>query len=138
MGMTVTTHAKSNKAALIIGLVSWLGLTAIAVAIGAGVAGESGVWAAVIGSGIAGVFFLLTAGVALATASMKPDYLGGAILGTWLLKIMVLMGLLAWLRNEDFYHRGILFGTLVITAFGMLILESVLVTRAKVPYVQPE
>lgn len=136
--MTVTTHEQSAKAALTIGLVAWLGLTAVAVAIGAGIAGKPGVWAAVIGSGIAGMFFLLTAAVALVTSAMKPNYLGGAILGSWLLKIVMLMGLLAWLRNEDFYHRGMLFGTLVITTFGMLILESVLVTRAKVPYVQPD
>ena len=136
--MTVTTHEQSAKAALTIGLVAWLGLTAVAVAIGAGIAGKPGVWAAVIGSGIAGMFFLLTAAVALGTSAMNPSYLGGAILGSWLLKIVVLMGVLAWLRTEDFYHRGMLFGTLVITTFGMLILESVLVTRAKVPYVQPD
>lgn len=136
--MTVTTHEQSAKTALTVGLVAWMGLTALAVAIGAGVASKPGVWAALIGSGIAGVFFLLTAAVAVVTSAMKPAYLGGAILGSWLIKIMVLMGALAWLRNQDFYHRGMLFGTLVVTTFGMLILESVLVTRAKVPYVQPE
>lgn len=136
--MTVTTHEQSARAALIIGLMAWFGLTAVAVAIGAGIAGKPGVWAAVIGSGIAGVFFLLTAAVALVTSAMNPGYLGGVILGSWLLKIVVLMGVLAWLRNEHFYHRGMLFSTLVITTFGMLILESVLVTRAKVPYVQPD
>lgn len=136
--MTVATHEQSAKTALTIGLVTWLGLTAVAVAIGAGIAGKPGVWAAVIGSGIAGVFFLLTAVVALVTSRMKSTYLGGAILGSWLIKILVLMGLLAWLRNEDFYHRGMLFGTLVVTTFGMLILEAVLITRARVPYVQPQ
>ena len=136
--MTVTTHKQSAKTALTVGLVAWMGLTAVAVAIGAAIAGKPGVWAAVIGSGIAGVFFLLTAGVAVVTSAMNPAYLGGAILGSWLIKIIVLMGVLAWLRNEDFYHRGILFGTLIVTTFGMLILESVLVTRAKVPYVEPK
>jgi len=136
--MTITTHEQSAKSALVMGLVVWLGLTAIAVAIGMGVAGKPGVWAAIIGSGISGMFFLLTATVALVTSATKPTYLAGAILGSWLVKIVVLMGVLAWLRNADFYHRGILFGTLVVTTFGILILESVLVTRAKVPYVQPE
>jgi hypothetical protein len=136
--MTVTTHEQAAKTALTMGLVAWMGLTALAVAVGAAIAGKPGVWAAVIGSGIAGVFFLLTAAVAVTTSAMNPAYLGGAILGSWLIKIMVLMAVLAWLRNEDFYHRGMLFGTLVITTFGMLILESILVTRAKVPYVQPQ
>jgi len=136
--MTVTTHEQSAKTALSIGLVAWIALTTLAVAIGAAVAGKPGVWAAAMGSGIAGAFFLLTALVAVVTTALKPAKLNAAILGSWILKIALLMGVLTVLRNQDFYHRGTLFVTLVVTTFAMLILESVLVVRAKVPYVEPQ
>ena len=135
--MTVTTHEQAAKNALSIGLVAWIAMATVAVAIGAAVAGKPGVWAAAIGSGIAGAFFLLTAVVAVVTTALKPTNLNAAILGSWIIKILLLMVVLSVLRNQDFYHRGTLFVTLVVTTFGMLILESVLVTRAKVPYVQP-
>ena len=119
-------------------VLAWLTATIVAVVIGKLVDDKAGVWGALVGSLVGGVFLALTAGVARVTAKMDVQVLGFAILGSWLLKIVVLMGVLAWLRNETFYNKGVLFGTLLVTVFGLLILEAVIVTKSKVPYVEPE
>lgn len=119
-------------------VLAWLTATIVAVVIGKLVDDKAGVWGALVGSLVGGVFLALTAGVARVTAKMDVQVLGFAILGSWLLKIVVLMGVLAWLRNETFYNKGVLFGTLLVTVFGLLILEAVIVTKSKVPYVEPK
>lgn len=136
--MSVTTHEQSARRALALGLAVWIGLTVLLTIVGALIADVSGVWAALLGSGIAGLFFLLTAAVAVMTSSLSSTHLNAAILGSWVVKIALLIVGLSALRGQDFYHRPMLFGTLILTTFTMLILEATLVTRAKVPYVQPE
>ena len=120
------------------GILGWLTITIAAVVIGKLVDDKPGVWGALVGSLVAGVFFAITAGVAQFTKKMDVSVLGFAILGSWLLKIVVLLGALGWLKGQDFYNKGVLFGTLLVTTFGLLTLEAVIVTKSKVPYVEPE
>ena len=87
---------------------------------------------------MAGLFFSVTAVIAVTTTKMGPDKLGFVILGSWLLKIVILMGVLAWLRTQDFFSRPFFFAVLVIQTMVLLALEAVILTRAKVPYVDPK
>lgn len=134
--MTVQTSAQAGRSALRKGLLAWAILTVALSAIGYLVSGESGVWGALLASVLAGSFFALTALVAALTANLDVQYLGFAVLGSWLLKIVVLLGALFWLRGQDFYDRPIFFITLLLETIVLLILEAVLVTRAPVPYVE--
>ncbi len=136
--MSVISSAQAAKRALFIGLMSWFGVTIFAVVISYFAAGKPGVWGAIVGSAIAGLFLFVTAGVAIITAKSDVNVLGAAILGSWLLKIVVLMGALAWLRNQTFYNKSTLFATLLITTFGLLVLEAKLITSAPVPYLEPD
>ena len=136
--MTIRTQQSAAQRALRLGSVLLLGFAALSCGVGYAIAQMSGVWGAALGSGIAGIFFAITATVAVKTSTLGVNTLGAAILGSWLIKIVVLMAALAWLRNQDFYHVGVLFGTLVLTTFGLLIVESFLLTTARVPYVEPE
>jgi hypothetical protein len=134
--MTVQTSAQAGRSALRKGLVAWAVLTVALSAIGYLVSGESGVWGALLASVLAGSFFAVTGIVAALTANLDVQYLGFAVLGSWLLKIVVLLGALFWLRGQDFYDRPIFFVTLLLETIVLLVLEAVLVTRAPVPYVE--
>jgi Ca2+/Na+ antiporter len=134
--MTVQTSAQAGRSALRKGLLAWAVLTVALSAIGYLVSGESGVWGALLASVLAGSFFAVTGIVAALTANLDLQYLGFAVLGSWLLKIVVLLGALFWLRGQDFYDRPIFFITLLLETIVLLVLEAVLVTRAPVPYVE--
>ena len=134
--MTVQTSAQAGRSALRKGLVAWAFLTVALSAIGYLDSGESGVWGALLASVLAGSFFAVTGIVAALTANLDVQYLGFAVLGSWLLKIVVLLGALFWLRGQDFYDRPIFFITLLLETIVLLVLEAVLVTRAPVPYVE--
>jgi Ca2+/Na+ antiporter len=134
--MTVQTSAQAGRSALRKGLVAWAILTVALSAIGYLVSGESGVWGALLASVLAGSFFAVTGVVAALTSNLDVQYLGFAVLGSWLLKIVVLLGALFWLRGQDFYDRPIFFITLLLETIVLLVLEAVLVTRAPVPYVE--
>lgn len=134
--MSVQTSAQAGRSALRKGLLAWLVLTVALSAIGYFRSGESGLWGALLASILAGSFFAVTAAVAALTADLDVQYLGFAVLGSWLLKIVVLLGALFWLRGQDFYDRPIFFITLLLETVVLLVLEAVLVTRAPVPYVE--
>ena len=91
-----------------------------------------------LGGGLAWVFFAFTAVTALRTASLKPQYLGFVVLGSWLIKIILLLFVLAWLRGEEFYSRPAFFATLLIATFAMLTFEALITLKTRVPYVDPE
>jgi hypothetical protein len=134
--MTVQTSAQAGRSALRKGHLAWAVLTVALSAIGFLVSGESGVWGALLASVLAGSFFAVTGIVAAFTVNLDVQYLGFAVLGSWLLKIVVLLGALFWLRGQDFYDRPIFFITLLLETVVLLVLEAVLVTRAPVPYVE--
>ena len=134
--MTVQTSAQAGRSPFCKGLLALAVLTVALSAIGYLVSGESGVWGALLASVLAGSFFAVTGIVAALTANLDVQYLGFAVLGSWLLKIVVLLGALFWLRGQDFYDRPIFFITLLLETIVLLVLEAVLVTRAPVPYVE--
>jgi hypothetical protein len=119
-----------------IGLIASLVALPIAVLIGYLVAGASGAWGAAIGMGIAIGFFTITVGIALVTAGMDATALGASVLGSWLVKMILLLVVLALLRDADFYSRRVLFVSLLVGTIGTLVLEALVVTRTRVPYTE--
>ena len=133
----VTARQAAIRAA-VFSLLAWLVITVVGIRIGDAVEGSAGFWGSALGAIVAGLFFSVTAVIAVTTTKMGPDKLGFVILGSWLLKIVILMGVLAWLRTQDFYSRPFFFAVLVIQTMVLLALEAVILTRAKVPYVDPK
>lgn len=134
--MTQVSAKQAATKAAQAGLLAWLVITALGVGLGYVIVGTPGVWGSGLGAVVAGLFFAVTAVVAIKTTRLGPDQLGAVILGSWLLKIVILMGVLAWLRTQDFYSRPFFFAVLLIQTMVLLVLEAVLLTRAKVPYVE--
>lgn len=116
------------------------GLVALPVAalLGWLLGGAAGAWGALIGMAIAVGFLLVTVAVALLTARMDASTLGIVVMGSWLVKVALLMVVLGVLRGETFYSRPALLLALLVGVSGTLLLEGVVVTRTRVPYVEPQ
>lgn len=94
-----------------------------------------GIWGVLIGAAIGGGFVLLTALSVLLTSSTNPATTGAVVLGSWLLKIVVLLVVLFILRSMDFYDRPALLVTLVLALIVVLATEVWGVITARVTYV---
>ena len=89
-----------------------------------------------IGSILSTLFFLVTALVTLRSASLSAEKLAGAVLGSWLIKIIMLILILVWLKDQDFYHRTGLFLALLITTTITLVADALITLKTRVPYVE--
>lgn len=100
-------------------------------------AGMAGVWAALIGSGIAAAFLLTTVVLGIVTADKPTWVASSAILGGWLVKMALLFATLIALRGHDFYNRYVLFGVVTVAILGFTAIEVREALRARVPYTAP-
>lgn len=109
----------------------------LAAGIGWLVAGSEGAWGGVLGIVIPVAFFSITVIVALVTLRVNPAIFGAAILGSWLVKIILLIVVLALLSGADFYSRPVFFVAFVIGTVGYLLTEAFIVIKTRVPYLEP-
>ena len=112
-------------------------LTVLGVGLGALLAGTPGVWGAVIGVALALLFSGTTVVSMLLTSRSRPTTMAAVVMGAWLGKVVVLIAVLAVLRGEDFYHRGVLAAVLVVGVLGSALLDLRAVRVGRVPYVVP-
>lgn len=119
--------------------VLWLlaGLTVLGVGIGLAVAGTAGLWGALIGVGLALVFSGTTIVAMLRTLRSSPAAMAGVVMGTWLAKVVVVVVVLALIKDQDFYSKPVLAVVLLVGVLGSAYLDYRAVTRAHVPYVEP-
>jgi urea transporter len=101
------------------------------------VAGLPGVWGALIGVGLAGVFCTTTVIAVQRTLHSPPATMAAVVMGTWLAKLVVVVVVLAVLRPMDFYSAPVLGAVLAVGAVGSLALDARAMSRARVPYVEP-
>ena len=112
-------------------------LAVLGVAVGALVAGRPGVWGALLALGVTLVFSGTTIASMLATANSAPATTGTVITGAWLAKMIVVIALLAVLRELDFYHHTVFGVVLLAGVLGSALLDYRAVSRGRVSYVQP-
>lgn len=112
-------------------------LVVLGCAVGGLVAGLPGVWGALIGAGLAAFFCATTIWSMQRTVGKPPTAMAGMVMGTWLAKIVVLVGVLAVLRGAGFYDPYVLFAVLAVGAVGSAVLDYQAVKGARMPYVQP-
>ncbi|MFZ9309714.1 MAG: hypothetical protein ACO24W_05975 [Candidatus Nanopelagicales bacterium] len=88
-----------------------------------------------LGSSISMVFFLVTALVTLRSARLSAEKLAAMVLGSWLVKVIVLIAILVWLKDQDFYNRTGLFLALLVTTGITLVADALITLKTRVPYV---
>ena len=112
-------------------------LAIVGVGVGALAAGVPGVWGALVGVAIAGFFCATTVWSMLRSVGATPAAMAGLVMGTWIAKIVVLMGVLAVLRGRDFYDPWVLLVVVAVGAIGSSLLDYRAVQKGQLPYVGP-
>ena len=112
-------------------------LLVLGVGLGYLLAGLPGVWGALIGVGLALLFSGTTVVSMLITSGKPATTMAAVVMGAWLGKIVVLIAVLALIRGEDFYHRGVLAAVLFAGVIGSALLDLRAVKVGRVPYVTP-
>jgi hypothetical protein len=103
--------------------------------VGAGylIAGQGGVWGALMAVAIAGFFMLTTVAIMLATAGRPMAIASAAFVAGWLVKVLLLFGILIAVRGRDFYDPAVFFTVLTLAIIGSTIIEMRAVAGARVP-----
>ena len=126
------------RAAVRSGVVGAVGLAVVAVVVGLLVRGMPGLWGGLVGAAVAAGFVVFTAVGVLVTARLAPTAAGAVLLGSWILKLLLLVVVLAVLRGLTFYDKPTLGITILLAAVGLLGLETAAVLRTRVPYVDTD
>ena len=101
------------------------------------VAGTPGVYGGVLGVGIPSAFFGITLAVALLTGRSSGTALGAVVLGSWLVKLIALVAVLAVLKPLEFYHRPV-FGAVLLGWTAVLLgIEVRVIKSTRQMYVEP-
>ena len=123
------------KRAVQLGVKALLVIMLVSLAIWGGLKGLPGIWGVLIGAALGGGFVLCTALSVLFTAKSTPSTTIAVVLGGWLLKLVLLLGVLAVIREMDFYDTLALFLSIVAALFVTLGTEVWGIVTSKVTYV---
>jgi len=110
-------------------------MTVISLAIWGSIRDLPGIWGVLIGAAIGGGFVLLTVASVLATSGTSPSTTMAVVLGSWLVKLIVLILALMWLRTMDFYDTAALGVTVILALIVVLATEVWGVMTTNVTYV---
>lgn len=133
-----SAHTAGLRRAVTLGGVALAVLMVVAALVWWLIDGTPGLWGALLGAAIGGVFVLLTAVVVIATARTTPQITAAVLLGTWLLKLVVAIGVVAALRPLEFYSRRAFAVTIIVAMVVVLASETMAVLRTQAPYVEPQ
>ena len=110
-------------------------ITIISLAIWGGLRDLPGIWGVLIGAAIGGSFVLLTVISVLATANTTPSMTMAVVLGSWLVKLLVLIAIMVWLRDLTFYDNAALAVTIIASLVVVLASEVWGIMTTKAMYV---
>ncbi|MFT3714754.1 MAG: hypothetical protein QM774_02070 [Gordonia sp. (in: high G+C Gram-positive bacteria)] len=122
------------KKGLRYGVLGLIALTVIALAIWVPVDGLKGLWGVLIGAAVGGGFILITVVVIMATVNMSPSSTMAMIMGSWVLKMVVVLVVVGVLKQMSFYSTGALVTMLIGSIVAVLGAEVWGVLRTNQPY----
>jgi len=114
---------------------STLGIAVIGGVAGWFVKGVDGVLSAAIGAAMALVFGALTVLSVWLGGRYSLGVFFGAVLGGWVLKIILFLGLVVALRSAHFLARPVFFFTVVAAILATLVVDALVATKARIPAV---
>lgn len=120
------------------GLILVAGLAVLGSVVGYLVAELPGVWGALVGAALAGLFSGGTVLSMMFAAGKGPAATGAVVMGGWLVKIVLLIVVLAVLSRLDFYDRWVLMAVVTIGAIGSAVLDYRAVKGGRIEYVRPD
>lgn len=128
----VADHRRPLLRAAKWGAVAVVVLTVLSLALWGNFRGTEGLWGVLIGAAIGGGFILATVGVVLLTSNTSPQTTVVVMLGTWLLKIIVVLGILLVLRSMDFFDHTAMGVTVLLALIVGLVSETIGVITTRV------
>ncbi len=122
------------------GLVT-LAIAVVGSALGYLAAGVPGILSALVGAGLAAVFMGLTAASILVGTRVSrgpaPDpRFFGIVIGTWLAKLVVFIGIALWLRGQPWLDPMVFFLAALTAVVGFLVVDVVALQTSRIPYVE--
>lgn len=134
---TFDTGRRVLRRALVGGVLVSVVIGVVAGLVGLLVSGPGGLASGLIGAGFAFVFLgltivgLLVSGRALAGANPMPAFV--VVLGSWFVKVIVFIAAMVLLSHEPWVQPMVLFLALVTAVLAFLVLDVVVVARARIP-----
>ncbi|MCX8529303.1 MAG: hypothetical protein ORN27_04460 [Rhodoluna sp.] len=112
------------------------GIAAIGGLVGSLVAGMPGLFSALIGAAMTLLFVTLTAATVWLGAKLSVGGFFGVVMGTWLLKLVLFIVLVKLLLGVKEINGPVLFFTLIASILGSLVVDALVVTKARMPIVE--
>ena len=137
--MTAPTSAWADRPvkAARTGLLAALAFVPVAALVGLLTAGERGARGAALGCVVPAAVLLLTWGAAELGAKRSAQAFAGLLMGSYLVKLVVVGLLLALLRDVDGVSRPALGIAAVVGLLLALLVEARVITSTRAPYVEP-
>ena len=137
--MTAPTSAWADRPvkAARTGLLAALAFLPVAALVGLLAAGERGARGAALGCVVPAAVLLLTWGAAELGAQRSAQAFAGLLMGSYLVKLVVVGLLLALLRDVDGVSRTALGVAAVVGLLLALLVEARVITSTRAPYVEP-
>jgi len=128
-----------NARSVFVKILLYTGVLAVVIAVvggGAGylVAGTDGLWSALVGTGLAVLFAALTALSMLVAIRFRLAGFFGIVMGLWLVKLVIFIGLLVLVRDQPFVDDVVLFLSLVVSIVGTLAIDALVVVRGRMAH----
>jgi len=128
-----------NAQKILTDVLRYTGFLAIVIAlVGGGLgflfASTNGLISALIGTGLAAVFASITALSIIGAMRYDIAAFFGIVMGSWLLKIIIFIVILALLREADFVQPLVLFFTVIAGAVGTMLIDVIVVYRSRLGY----
>lgn len=118
----------------------WSAVVAAVVAVVGGgigvlVAGVPGLVSALIGAAITLLFAGITVLSVILAARLDQMFFMGVILGAWLLKFVLFLGIMFAIKDQPFIHDWMLWASMVTAVVGTLVVDVVCVMAGRMGYV---
>ncbi|WP_181408926.1 hypothetical protein [Schumannella soli] len=109
--------------------------------VGVLVAGVPGLLGGLIGALAAVLFLVLTSASILAAGratggDITNPVFFAIVLGGWIVKFVLFIVLLIWLKSQDWIAFPVLYGALLASIIGSLVIDVIAVRRSRIPYVE--
>jgi hypothetical protein len=111
------------------------GIAIVGGVIGFLIASVAGLVSALIGAAMALLFVSMTALSVWLGGKLSLGGFFGVVLGGWIFKLLLFIGLVLLLKGATFIVGPILFVCIVLSVLGSLTLDAIAVTKARIPTV---
>lgn len=111
------------------------GIAIVGGVIGFVIASVAGLVSALIGAAMALLFVSMTALSVWLGGKLSLGGFFGVVLGGWIFKLLLFIGLVLLLKGATFIVGPILFVCIVLSVIGSLTLDAIAVTKARIPTV---